>query len=269
LKIGSYSDSSLLHLHGQEWVEKQRIAGKTHAKIMGLIPSLFKEDLSLLDYDKIIEDEILKDKSIPTFKGYKGFPNASCISVNKTLAHGIPSDYKLKDGDVVSFDFGVTFEGAIADGAETFIFGNGKNERMISATREALYEGIKSISLSKRIGSIGNAISKTAQKRGFNVITSYGGHSLDWDKPHAFVFVSNKSRPEEGMIFQPGMTLAIEPLFVPYNCQAKTKIMEDGWSVVTEQVSSHFEHTIFLHEDRIEIMTHRENEDIPREIPYS
>lgn len=267
--------NSFITLHDSDWLEKQRIAGQCVAEVMFLLQQLVKEKttLSLLEIDKLAEEEIIKRKCTPTFKGYKGFPNALCLSINKQLVHGIPTNIKLNDGDVVSFDFGATFEGAIADSAITVVFGEPhvkEHTKLIETTQNCLYNAIKAINVGKRIGVIGNAIYKTAKHAGFNVITKFGGHGIGWNNPHAYLFVPNKSLPEEGVVIQPGLTIAIEPLLVPGNCSTNTRIGDDGWTVYTDEIGYHHEHSIFVHSDRVEIITWRPDEAnfIPRELYF-
>lgn len=279
MKIQSNSEklqNYFISLHHSDWLDKQRIAGQYLADIMCMLQSLVKDKttLSLLEIDKIVDDEIVKRDCIPTFKNFKGFPGAICLSVNKQLVHGIPSDTKLKDGDLITFDFGVTYKGAIADSAVTMIYGETENKehtKLIDTTKLCLYNAIKAMAVEKRIGVIGNAIYKTAKHAGFNVIDKFGGHGISWNKPHADLFVSNRSTPEDGVYIQPGLTIAIEPLLVPGNCATSTKIDEDGWTISTEDVGSHTEHSLYVHPDHIEIVTWRpeEEKDIPRKVYFN
>jgi methionyl aminopeptidase len=216
----------------------------------------------MLELDVIAEDFIRSNGCLPTFKGYKRFPNSVCISVNDQLVHGICTDYKLKSGDVVSFDLGATYEGAIADTALTTIWGEPKSNdhvNIIAATKEALVHGILAAKSGARLGVIGNTIHKYSQSKGFKVIEHYGGHSMEEGIPHAQPFVPNKSDPNEGVRMTPNLTLAIEPMLVPNGCESKTKVGTDGWTVYTPGViGAHEEHTIFIHDDYTEIITSRE-----------
>ncbi len=257
------NESQYIWLHGEEWVKRQRIAGQCASEVMGLLTNLVKEktSLSLIEIDKLAETEILKRGCSPTFKGYKGFPNAICQSVNKQIVHGIATDYRLQEGDLISFDFGATFEGAIADTAITLIYGEPKLKehlRLLETTQECLYNAIRAIKPGKRLGIIGNAVYKTATNAGFNVVQNLGGHSISWNQPHAFIFVSNKSSPEEGIRIQPGLTLAIEPLLTIGD--TKTTIDKDGWTISCPGINAHYEHSIMIHSDRIEIMSYRPEE---------
>ena len=261
----SFTNSGLCVLHDEKWLDKQRIAGKVAASALSLLEKLVQEKTvkSLLELDKIAEEFIIVNGCSPTFRGYKGFPNSVCMSLDNgkthALVHGIPFDYKLQEGDLISFDLGATYAGAIGDTAISCIYGSPKMEshvKLIQDTREALIRGIQSISVGKRLGVIGNTIYKFLASKSYGVITNYGGHSINYDTPHTFPFVANKASIDEGIRLVSGMTLAIEPMAV-LNGSTKTWTGSDGWTVYTENTSAHEEHTIFVHEDRVEIITDR------------
>ena len=257
---GTFVSNEFVTLKDQNWLDKQRVAGKVAAGALLLLESQIKNntELSLIELNDLAEQYIQDHHCALTFKGYKGFPAGVCISINKQLVHGIPTDYHLKDGDVVSFDLGTTYHGAIADTAITCIYGTPKSERhtmLIQATEECLMSGIKAIEVGKKLGVIGNAISRCNKKYGFGLITKYGGHGLDWNKPHASPFVENKSDPETGIRIQSGLAIAIEPMLVIGDTY--TYVDKDGWTVMGQDISAHMEHSIFVHEDRVEILTDR------------
>lgn len=256
----AFAPNGIIKLKNQDWLEKQRVAGKIAARALTELEKLVAEKTtySLLELNHFAESLIVNAGGTCTFKGYKGFPAGVCISVNKHLVHGIPTDYKLQDGDVISFDLGVTYEGAIADTAITCIYGPAKSElhtKLVKATEESLMRGIDAVAVGKRLGSIGSAISKCAKQHSFGLIAQYGGHGLDWNTPHAAPFVSNKGSPDEGIRIQPGLAIAIEPMLVIGSTETKT--LDDGWTVVTDNIGAHFEHSIFVHEDHVEIITDR------------
>lgn len=256
-----FADNILVKLKNKDWLDKQRVAGRIAANTLFLLENLVKNKTfhSMTTLNKVAEDYIFKNGGTPTFKNYKGFPAGVCISINKELVHGIPKDVVLDEGDIVSFDLGVTYQGAIADTAITCIFGKPKSEqhiKLINSTEEALMKGIEAIKIGQRLGSIGNAIYKSAKGNGFGVINNYGGHGLDWDIPHASPFVENKSDPSKGIHIQPGLTIAIEPMLVPIG-SLTTRTSDDGWTVMTSDVGAHFEHSVFIHEDHVEIITDR------------
>lgn len=255
-----FTENSLVRLKDKNWLDKQRVAGRIAAETLLLLKGFVEGRTfhSLTALNEVAEHYITKNGGIPTFKGYKGFPAGVCISVNKEMVHGIPRDYVLDDGDIVSFDLGVTIDGAIADTAITCIFGQPKSERhttLVRATEECLMKGIEAIQVGQRLGVIGEAISKHAKTYGFGVINNYGGHGLDWDTPHAPPFVENKSTRDKGIRIQPGLAIAIEPMLVLGSTTTST--LADGWTVVTPDLSAHFEHSIFVHEDHVEIITDR------------
>lgn len=257
----TFSSNGFFKLKNQDWLNKQRVAGKVVAKTLNLLLDQVnnKTNLTLIELNELAEKFIYNNNCTPTFKNYKGFPAGVCISVNKQLVHGIPTDYKLQDGDVVSFDLGATYEGAIADSAVTCIFGEPKSKehvKLIQTTEEALVNAINLIKIGNQLGCIGDVIFKHAKRNNFSVVTQYGGHGLDWNEPHASPFVCNKSELNEGIHIQPGLTLAIEPLFVIGN-SSKTNISKDGWTVYADNICCHFEHTIFIHENYVEIITDR------------
>lgn len=256
----AFANNTLVKLKDNDWLEKQRVAGRIAAqtllKLKGFVEG--KTFHSTATLSQVAEQFILEAGGTPTFKGYKGFPAAVCISVNKQLVHGIPDDTVLDDGDVVSFDLGVTYQGAIADTAITCIFGPPKSEKhaqLVQATEESLMKGIEAIAVGKKLGCIGNAIYKYAKGKGFGVINQYGGHGLDWNIPHAPPFVANKADLEDGLRIQPGLAIAIEPMLVLGS--TTTRVLDDGWTVVTDDIGAHFEHSVFVHEDHVEILTDR------------
>jgi len=256
--------SEFVKIKDEKWLGKQRIAGRVAAGALSLLENLVKERTtsSLIELDKIAEEYIIDNGCSNTFLNYHGFPNSVCISVNKQLVHGIPTDYILVDGDLVSFDLGVTFENVIADTAITCYYGDVDPKHIlgINTTYEALYAGISVAKVGNRIGAIGNAIFKYARDKEFKVIENYGGHSMEENIPHAQPFIPNRSLLNEGIRIQNNMTLAIEPMLVPYSCPINTKVGNDGWSVYTEEPGYHFEHTIYISNDNIEVITKRENE---------
>jgi len=258
---GSFSTNGFFKLKDQNWLEKQRVAGKCVASCLNYLQKAVLDGTSLTASQLSQEAEkiMLDSGCTATFKGYKGFPAAVCISVNKELVHGIPKDIQFKSGDVISFDLGATYQGAIADAALTCIYGEPitpEHIKLVKATEDALMKGIRAIAVGKKLGVIGFAIHKSAKGDGFASVNNYGGHGLDWDTPHAPPFVENKSTPDEGIRIQSGLAIAIEPMLVVGNT-AETKTLSDGWTVVVKDIGAHFEHSVFVHEDRVEILTDR------------
>lgn len=256
-----FGSNGFFTLKDNDWLFKQRIAGKVVAQCLMHLERRVKDKTTLTMRELSLEAEkiILDSDCSATFKGYKGFPEAVCISVNKALVHGIPTDYRLQEGDVVSFDLGATYKGAIADSALTCIYGTPKQLRhvdLIKATESSLMKGIAAIEVGKQLGVIGNAIYRSAKGDGFGIVTQYGGHGLEWDMPHAQPFVDNKSEIDVGIRIKPGLSIAIEPMLTL--SKPDTKVGLDNWTVFTPDIGAHFEHSVFVHEDHVEIITARD-----------
>lgn len=251
----------VVNLHDQKWVDKQRVAGNIASAALNFLVENVNKGYSLMALDSMAEVYIRTRGGIPTFKGYKGFPGSVCMSVNNEVVHGVPKDVCLKDGDIVTFDLGVTIDGAIADTAITCVCGDYKNDQdrqLVNACEEALFNAISAIKLGERLGVIGNAIYKTGKKYGLEVVVNYGGHFIDWDKPHAPPFIGNKQEKEDGIRFVPGMTFAIEPIFAFRD--SSTRVLEDKWTVVAKNNASHFEHSLYIDVDGVEVVTYRGDE---------
>lgn len=263
---GSFTESSLITLKDQEWLDNQRVAGRVAAGALLLLESEVKQGTtkSLLELDKLAETYIRDNGCTPTFLGYKNFPNSVCISVNKNLVHGTCTSYQLRDGDLVSFDLGATKHGCVGDTALTIIYGQPKSAKhveLVKATKEALVLAIASIKIGARLGIIGQIIYACARKYGLSVVDNYGGHGLDTASdgtaiPHSSPFVSNRSTENEGIRIAAGLVIAIEPLFV-IGSSNKTKTLEDGWTVECDNICAHEENTVYVHGDHVEIITDR------------
>lgn len=241
-------------IHNLDWYENQKISGKIVANSLKMCRELATIK-NCLEISKTIEEYILDNNCTPTFKNYNGFPEAICISINNELVHGIPKNIQLKEGDVVSFDIGATYKEAISDAAITIIIGeNKKAENLVRSTKLALDESIKNIKVGERIGTIGETIYKIGTKNNLQVITKYGGHFIAKNEPHSKPFISNKDKKENGIRLQNGMSFAIEPLFC-LGLFNDTFIGNDKWTVSTKDISAHFEHTVFIINDNVEVMT--------------
>lgn len=262
-----FNDVAFVKLKDESFVADQRRAGQIAAQTLSLLKRLVKERTtkSLLELDAMAEEYIRGQGAIPTFKDYgiPPFPNSVCVSVNNQLVHGVCTDYVLQEGDLVSFDLGATINGAVADSALTCVYGqaNSEQEHLIKTTEECLQRAIATVKVGSRLGEIGHAIHKCAKHAGYNVFVNYGGHFICRNEatkdaiPHAQPFVANRAEPQEGIRIQEGMTLAIEPLLT--RGFTDTWVGSDGWTVYGKGPSCHFEHTIFVHQDRVEIITDR------------
>lgn len=248
-----------INLKDSSWFERQKIAGRTVARCLSLAHEMIinQNNLTLKEIEAACLDLMTKNDCTPTFLNYKNsFPGAICASVNKQLVHGIPSNYQLQEGDVVKIDLGCTYKGAIGDAAITVIKGTPRSKdhvELLKATKECLEMGLGSIKIGNRIGAIGNAIYRHSRNYKFGLITQYGGHGIGWNRPHEQPFVANKALVSEGIHIQNGLSLAVEPMLVIGSTE--TFVKSDGWTVCGMGISAHFEHTVFIYDDKIHLMT--------------
>ena len=209
------------------------------------------------EIDRLAEEYIRSQGGEPNFKNYEGYPATACISINNEVIHGIPSSKrKLRAGDIVSIDLGAKFDGYHGDNAATFACGDISPEakRLMDATRESLYEGIKAARAGGRIGDISHAVQAYVEARGYSVVRQFVGHGVGTHL-HEAPEVPNFGTPGRGIRLLPGMTLAIEPMVNAGG--ADVKVLPDGWTVLTKDgsLSAHFEHTVVITADGPKIMT--------------
>lgn len=209
------------------------------------------------EINRIAHNFITKSGAIPTFKGYSGYPAATCISINDEVIHGIPSKKRIiKAGDIVSIDVGATFNGYVGDNAATFAAGDISPEaqRLCDTTRESLYEGIRMAVAGGRIGDIGSTIQRYCEERGFSVVREFTGHGVG-KQMHEDPSVPNFGTPGRGVRLLPGMTIAIEPMINMGG--AGIRQLPDGWTIKTRDgsLSAHFEHTVAITSDGPVILT--------------
>ncbi len=234
-----------------------REACRISAEALRLVGLAVEPGVTTAELDEIAEKYILSQGAVPNFKNYNGYPATACISINNEVIHGIPSKKrKIKEGDIVSVDLGAKFDGYHGDNAATFACGEISRDakRLMDATRESLYAGIKAAASGGRLGDIGYAIQQYVEQRGFSVVRQFVGHGIG-TQLHEAPEVPNYGTPGRGIRLMPGMTLAIEPM-VNYG-HYDVKIMPDGWTVLTKDgsLSAHFEHTIVITPDGPQIMT--------------
>lgn len=209
------------------------------------------------EIDRLAEEYIRSQGGEPNFKNYEGYPATACISINNEVIHGIPSSKrKLRAGDIVSIDLGAKFDGYHGDNAATFACGDISLEakRLMDATRESLYEGIKAARAGGRIGDISHAVQAYVEARGYSVVRQFVGHGVGTHL-HEAPEVPNFGTAGRGIRLMPGMTIAIEPMV---NAGAAgVEVQPDGWTVLTKDgsLSAHFEHTVAITADGPKIMT--------------
>jgi methionyl aminopeptidase len=232
--------------------ESADILGRAHGEVAKHI----KVGVKTSYLDKIAEEFIRDHNGVPSFKGYNGFPSSLCISVNEVVVHGFPSEYELKDGDIISVDCGVFHQGFHSDSAYTYPVGEVSPSviALLKATRDSLYLGIEQAVFGKRIGDIGFAIQKFVEAKGYTVVRELVGHGLG-RKLHESPEVPNYGKKGSGVPLKAGMVIAIEPMV---NLGTRNIVQErDGWTIRTadRKPSAHYEHTVAIFENNTEVLT--------------
>lgn len=247
----------MIQVKSAEEISRMMKAGEIAAQALSLAGRSIKPGMSTWELDKIIHDFIVSKGARPSSLGYCGFTGSACISINEELIHGIPSKKKIiKDGDIVSVDLTVEYDGWNGDNARTFMVGEVSDEakRLLKVTEEALYEGIKMAVAGNRIGDISNAVQTYCEKNGYHVVRKFIGHGIGKDM-HEDPEVPNFGKPGRGPRLVPGMTICIEPMV--NTSTAEVNILADKWTVVEANgnLSAHFEHTVCITNGEPIIMT--------------
>lgn len=245
-------------------IEKMRVAGRLAAEVLQVVAPHVKAGVSTAELDRICHDHIVNvQQAIPANVGYKGFPATVCTSVNNVICHGIPSEAKvLKDGDIINIDVTVIKDGFHGDTSRMYIVGNPSvmARRLVDATREAMFRGIRAVRPGATLGDIGHAIQKYAEGERFSVVREYCGHGIG-RVYHEDPQVLHYGQPGSGLRLEKGMTFTIEPMI---NEGARhTRLMPDGWTVVTKDrsLSAQWEHTVLVTDDGVEILTRLPGDD--------
>ncbi|MDR1737538.1 MAG: type I methionyl aminopeptidase [Candidatus Symbiothrix sp.] len=250
----------MIYLKTDEEIELMRVANLLVGATLAEVAKAIAPGVSTLQLDRIGESFIRDHGAVPLFKGFRikrnVFPNALCISVNENVVHGIPGDYRLKEGDIVSVDCGVKLNGYCGDSAYTFEVGKVKPEvkALLKTTKESLYIGIQNAIEGKRIGDISNAIQRYCEDKGYSVVRDLVGHGIGREM-HEDPQVPNYGKKGYGALLRKGMCIAIEPMI---NMGKKNvKVEKDGWTVRTgdRRPSAHFEHTIAIRNGKADILS--------------
>ena len=226
------------------------------AAIMERLKEVIQPGITTAEIDISAEDLILREKAIPAFKGYRGYPAVTCISPNAVVVHGIPGKKQLSEGDIISIDLGLSYKDYFSDAAFTVGLGkiNPKAQKLIEVTRDSLTAGIKAAQAGNHLGDISSAVQKHVEKNGFSVVRQFVGHGIGRNL-HEEPELPNFGRAGQGEVLKPGMVLAIEPMvnMGSWECE----ILDDGWTAVTRdgKLSAHFEHTVAITENGPEILT--------------
>lgn len=243
----------MISIKSKAEIELMKISGEILALVHEKVREVIKPGITTLEIDRITEEFIRKNGAVPSFKGYKGLPGAIdypasiCSSVNNEVVHGIPGLIVLKDGDIISVDIGVYFNGYHSDAARTFPVGkiSESAERLIKVTEQSFFEGIKNAVQGNRIIDISTAIQEYVEKNGYSVVREYVGHGIGTEM-HEQPQIPNYRTRERGPRLEAGMTLAVEPMVNEGNYFVK--LLDNKWTVVTSDgsLSAHYENTIAI-----------------------
>jgi len=237
-------------------LEKMRAAGRLAGQVREELRRMARAGVTTLDLDRTAEQIIRDAGALPTFKGYHGFPYSICASVNEQVVHGFPSDYVLKDGDIISIDVGATLDGFVGDTATTVPVGNVSEDklRLIRVAEESLELAIEQCRHGKHLGDIGWAVQEFAEGQGYSLVRDYGGHGIG-RRMHEDPHIPNYGRPGTSSKIKNGYVFAVEPMLNMGTHHTKT--LADGWTVVTldGRPSAHVEHTIAITEEGPQVLT--------------
>ena len=240
----------------QREIELMAAAGSVVAGTLALLEERLEPGVSMLELDRLADEYIASQGGVPTSKGYKGFPAATCISPNAMIVHGIPDDYRAREGDIVSFDIGVTKDGMIADSAATFGVGeiSPEAQRLLDVCLAALEAGIDAAQLGSSVGDISAAVQTIVEEAGFSVVRSLVGHGVG-KAYHEDPQVPNFVLPYRGPELVEGMTLAIEPMITAGG--PEVYVHDDEWSISTVDgsLAAHFEHTVAITPEGPRVLT--------------
>jgi methionyl aminopeptidase len=246
----------MITLKSKREIEIMRDASRIVAEVLDGLRNICRSGVTTGELDAFAEKIPAKYGATPAFKGYRGFPGALCTSINQQVVHGIPGEYVLKDGDIVSLDFGVQHKGYYGDAALTVPVGKitPQNKKLLKITEECLYCGIDQMVLTNHLSDLSRAIQIHAESNNFSLVKEFGGHGIGRHL-HEDPMVLNYVTDERGIKLRPGLVLAIEPMVNTGTDQVK--ILSDGWTVVTGdgRPSAHFEHTVAVTENGPVILT--------------
>ena len=237
-------------------IEARRQACRITAAARALAGEMVRPGVSTKEIDKAVHDYIVAQGAKPSFLGYHGFPASTCISVNSTVVHGIPNNYVLKEGDIVTVDVGAYYKGFHGDCAATYPCGtvSAEAEKLIAVTKQSFFEGIRFATRGHRVSDISHAIQTYVESNGFSVVRSFVGHGVG-AQLHEDPEVPNYGAPGRGPRLLPGMTLAIEPMVNVGTYEVR--VLKDGWTSVTAdgKLSAQYENTVLITDGEPEILT--------------
>jgi methionyl aminopeptidase len=226
------------------------------AEILSMLAEAANVGVTTFELNKIAEVEVARCKAKPAFKGYNGYPFSLCCSLNEQVVHGMPNNAPLKEGDILSLDFGAYYDGFYGDAAVTIPIGkiSENAQRLIEVTEKALYRAIDNAVLGHRISDISSAVQSYVECNGFSVVRDFVGHGIGRNL-HEPPQLPNYGLPGRGPKIRQGMVLAIEPMVNEKSFEVK--VLDDGWTAVTIDggLSAHFEHTVAITDNGVEVLT--------------
>ncbi|MBN2245723.1 MAG: type I methionyl aminopeptidase [Candidatus Aminicenantes bacterium] len=246
-----------------EEINKIKESNQIVGKVLSELKKMIEPGITTKELDEYAEKRALEEGSRPAFKGYRGYPASLCTSVNEEIVHGIPSSRKLKNGDIISLDFGVEYQGLYGDAAFTCQVGEVSEEakQLIKVAEESFYRGFEAIKTGKRLSDVSHAIQVHVESFGFSVIRSFVGHGIGYSL-HEDPQIPNFGAPGHGPVLKPGMVLAIEPMISMGDWQVE--ILGDDWTAITrdKSLSAHYEHTLAITENGPIILSQVEAEQL-------
>jgi methionyl aminopeptidase len=237
-------------------IEKMAAAGEVHARAMALVESKIREGVSTRELDEAAERFIRSQGAVPSFKGYRGFPGSICASPNAMVVHGIPGPYRLRGGDIISIDIGVTLDGWVADGARTFPVGEVSPvaAKLLEVTEAGLSDAVAQARPGNRVGDISWAVQARVEGAGLSVVRSLVGHGVGREM-HEDPQIPNFGEAGRGPLLEEGMVLAIEPMVTAG--RHMVRMGDDGWAIFTQDgsLAAHFEFTVAVTAEGPRILT--------------
>ena len=248
----------MITIKSEREIELMREAGKMVSMTHQYLKNFIKPGITTKELDRLAEEYIRKMGGVPTCKGYEGFPATLCTSVNDTVVHGIPDNYKLKDGDIITIDMVIGYKGYQGDAAWTYAVGEISDDKkyLMEHTEKALYEGVKQVKPGNRIGDISNAVEEYANKHHLGVVNELCGQGIGREM-HEDPEVPNYGTKGTGPKLREGMVICIEPMLNLGT--ADIYMLDDEWTIKTDdgKPAAHYEHTILVTKDGYEILTPR------------
>lgn len=237
-------------------IEMMRKSSQIVARILSELKEMIKPGLETRELDSYAETRARQLGAVPAFKGYRGYPASLCVSVNEEIVHGIPSERRLREGDIVSLDFGVVYEGFYGDAALTVPVGKVSDLalKLIEVAEKAFYRGLEELKIGNRLSDVSAAIQQEVEGAGFSVIRAFVGHGIGRSL-HEEPQLPNFGLPGHGPKLKKGLTLAIEPMIAAGHWEVE--VLNDGWTAVTQDrsLSAHYEHTVALTDRGVEILS--------------